>query len=134
MRAFERSEYSSAYFYLSPLAQAGHATAQRYLGDMSLQGRGALQDFKAAMKWYRLASEKGFINSGIGQMYERGLGFPKDLVRAYMWYDLSQLSAVGDSNSREHRNRVAAKMTTAQIAEARAMARKCQASNFKQCD
>ena len=28
----------------------------------------------------------------------------------------------------------AAKMTPAQIAEAQAMARKCQASNFKQCD
>jgi hypothetical protein len=32
------------------------------------------------------------------------------------------------------RNNVAAKMTPAQIAQGQEMARKCQASNFKQCD
>jgi hypothetical protein len=30
--------------------------------------------------------------------------------------------------------RIAAKMTPQQIAEAQALARECQASNFKQCD
>ena len=133
-RAFEREEYSKAHFYLFPLAKAGHGAAQRWVGDMTLEGKGALQNYKEAMNWYRLAYQHGFINSGIGKMYERGLGVSKDPVRAYLWYDLSQLSSFGSPDSREQRDRVAAKMTPAQIAEAQAMARKCQASNFKQCD
>lgn len=50
-RAFQREEYSKAYFYLFPLAKAGHGAAQRYVGDMTLEGKGALQNYKAAMNW-----------------------------------------------------------------------------------
>jgi hypothetical protein len=50
-----------------------------------------------------------------------------------MWFNLGAIS--GDSkNASTNRDNIAKRMTPAQIAEAQAMARKCQASDFKQCD
>lgn len=66
-------------------------------------------------------------------MYANGQGVAQDYVRAHMWFNLGAIS--GDSaDAASNRDIVAARMTPAQIAEAQAMARKCQASNFKQCD
>jgi hypothetical protein len=65
-----------------------------------------------------------------------GQGVTQDYVRAHMWFNLaaSSLSGEDQKNASTQRENVAAKMAPAQIAEAQAMARKCQASNFKQCD
>jgi hypothetical protein len=50
-----------------------------------------------------------------------------------MWFNLGAISGENKSAS-TNRDIVSKLMTPAQIAEAQAMARKCQASNFKQCD
>lgn len=118
-------------------ATQGNAAGQMGLGGMHYNGRGVLQDYKEAVKWYRKAAEQGheFGQEILGLMYERGLGVAQDYVRAHMWLNLAVASMSGWSakTATENRNRIAAKMTPAQIERAQAMARKCQQSNFRDC-
>ena len=97
-------------------------------------GEGVVQDYAEALRWYKLAAEKGFIGAQInlGSMYAQGQGVAQDYVRAHMWYNLAAVS--GDSSAVKNRDIVAAKMTPQQIAEAQKLARECQAPNFKNCD
>ena len=46
---------------LQGLAEQGDAQAQFTLGAMYYNGRGVPQDYKQAVKWYRLAAEQGFV-------------------------------------------------------------------------
>ena len=59
-------------------------------------------------------------------MYAEGHGVPKDYVPAHMWFNLAA-SGASDASVRElsvkDRERVAAKMTADQIAEAQRMVR-----------
>jgi TPR repeat protein len=57
-------------------------------------------------------------------MYEAGIGVPKDYVLAYMWWNLAAARSLpGDTVAAEARDKVAAKMTADQIAEAQKLAR-----------
>jgi TPR repeat protein len=53
-------------------------------------------------------------------MYEEGKGVTRDYVQAYMWF---KLVGPADSVAAKNRDRVAAKMTPTQIAEAQKLAR-----------
>ena len=58
-------------------------------------------------------------------MYYWGQGIPQDYVQARMWFDLSASTAEGELQEEavKGRDRVAEKMTPAQIAEAQKLAR-----------
>jgi uncharacterized protein len=47
---------------------------------MYLNGRGVLRDYKKAVKLFRLAAENGYVpaQSRLGDMYQNGLGVPKN--------------------------------------------------------
>ena len=70
--------------------------------------------------------------SRLGLMYLDGLGgLPNNLVKAHLW--LSMAVTQGNHLSAVERDKVAIKMTPAQIAEAQQLARRCQAQQFKGC-
>jgi TPR repeat protein len=64
---------------------------------MYLQGRGVTQDYKAAIKWFELAAEKGEADAqvNLGMMYLQGLGVTQDYKAAFNWYML----AAGQGNA-----------------------------------
>jgi len=41
-------------------AEQGYAPAQSYLGVMYKDGKGVPQEYKEAVKWYRLSAEQGY--------------------------------------------------------------------------
>ena len=90
---------------------------------MYAKGRGVAQYYAAAMSWCRKAAEQGHdgAQSNLGAMYAQGQGVPQDYVLAHMWFNLA--AAKGDADAVKNRDRVAAKMTPAQIAEAQKLAR-----------
>jgi hypothetical protein len=69
-------------------------------------------------------------------MYIGGTGVEQDFVRAHMWFDLAAAQATGNSRKAaiENRDRIASRITAAQIASAQEMARRCQDSKLKNCD
>ncbi|MCA8834492.1 MAG: SEL1-like repeat protein, partial [Proteobacteria bacterium] len=78
-------------------------------------------------------AEQGNANAqyNVGVSYELGFGVPQDYLRAHMWYNLA--ASNGDDLAPENRDKIAEKMTPAQIVEAQALARACVAKDYKGC-
>ena len=58
---------------------------------MYARGKGVTQDYKEAVKWYRLAAEQGYANGqyNLGWMYYYGKGVIKDYKKTIKWYSLA---------------------------------------------
>jgi len=136
--AYDRGEYTKAARLFSPLAEQGVAAAQFYLGLMHDRGRGVRQDYQTAVVWFRKAAAQGYpgSQSNLGLIYERGRGVRKDLVRALMWYHVAGalLDGYEGKAALKRRDFLISKMTAAQIEQAQEMARRCQQSQFQECD
>jgi TPR repeat protein len=104
-------------------AEQGHAHSQFSLGEMYDGGRGVTQDYAEAAKWYRKAADQGdlWAQFNLGLMYQQGDGVPQDYVLAHMWFNLA--AARNSDMARLNRDKLADKMTPAQIAEAQRLAR-----------
>jgi len=90
---------------------------------MCHEGKDVNQDYKAAVKWYKLAAEQGFAlaQNNLGGMYYEGKGTLQDYTRAYVWFYIA--ASLGNGDARKNRDIVEKKMTPAQIAEAQKLAR-----------
>jgi uncharacterized protein len=70
-------------------AEAGHAPSQRALADCYRIGdQLTKQDYAEAIRWYRLAAEKGdaAAQNDLGSMHLNAMGVPKDATEAAKWY------------------------------------------------
>ena len=138
LAAYERGDYVQAMKLFRQLAERGNQWAQRRVGSMYAEGKGAPQDYQEAVKWYRLAAAQGnqFAQINLGVMYTNGTGVRQDFVRAHMWFNLAAAALSGDSGdtATKNRDRIVSKMTAEQIAAAQEMARRCQDSKLKNCD
>ena len=72
-------------------ALQGNADAQNDLGVMYQNGEGVPQDYKEAVKWYRLSAEQGDdgAQQHLGNMYKKGLGVLQDYQEAVRLFRLS---------------------------------------------
>ncbi len=114
-------------------AKKNFVESQLYVARMYARGEGAPKDLTKAVEWFRAASvfqidgpqeELLRLESGLGEAYESGSGEPKiprDLVIAYMWYDL--VAARGDETAVKHKAAVEKQMTVQQLAEAQELIR-----------
>lgn|GEM_PF-154924 len=96
--AYDRANYSTALKIWLPMAQAGDATAQTYVGEIYEKGLGLTPDYEVAAHWYRLAAEQKFSRAQInlGHLYEKGLGVAPDQQKALNLYRLAS-GIEGDS-------------------------------------
>jgi len=122
-KAYKRGDYATALPIFLQFAAQGNAHAQFNLGLMYREGQGVPQDYAEAMRWFRMAANQGDADllRRFGIVYQMGFGVPQDYVQAHMWYNLS--AAKGDNYARMLRDRLAEKMTPAQIAEVQKLAR-----------
>lgn len=80
---------------------------------------GIEQNYSEAVPWCRVTAEKG-MPAGmelVGRMYAKGQGVLQNYILAHMWLNLA-----GSQYARDERDALAAKMTTAQVAEAQRLA------------
>ena len=89
--AYERGDYVQAMKLFRQLAEQGHQWAQRRVGLMYAEGKGAPQDYQEAVKWYRLAAAQRNTQAqySLGLAYEKGQGVPQDYQEAVKWYRLA---------------------------------------------
>ena len=120
-------DYAEVVKWFLLAAEQGYASAQFNLGVMYHQGEGVPQDYAEALKWFRLAAEQGDGDAqvNLGRMYANGEGVPQDYLQAHKWFDLAASRASGQDAEKfgKARDRVAKKMSRAQIAEAQRLAR-----------
>lgn len=123
----DTSEVSDYIADLMKRAEQGDAVVQYNLGVRYSDGLGAPQDYKEAVRWYRVAAEQGKASAqnNLGTMYGGGQGVPQDYVQAHMWFNLAASDRIGEERERaiRHRDRVAEEMTSEQITEAQRLAR-----------
>jgi hypothetical protein len=80
--------YRSAFTFLLPVAEAGHAKAQYQVGYMYFVGEGVQKNIQEAIKWYKKSAEQGFVLPQLilGAVYLQGNGIAKDPQEAFKWY------------------------------------------------
>ena len=136
---------AEAFKWYRQAAEQGIAFAQLQVGAMYGQGVGVPENDAEAIRWYRLAAEQGEAKAqyNLGKIYEQGGGVPKDYVAAHMFYNIAATKDYKDydvnnpnlfltSTERENltargnRDRLAKKMTAAQISEAQRRAQAWQ--------
>ena len=90
---------------------------------MYQNGRGVPQSFEEGARFYRASAEQGFPPAQymLDLMYGKGQGVPQDYVLAYMWFNLA--GSFGAQLGNKHRDALAPRMTSGQIAEAQKFSR-----------
>lgn len=121
--AYDRGDYATAIRLYRQMAEQGNGNAQFGLGTMYEKGLGVAQDYVEAANWYRRAANQGHPTAqfNLGSMYDSGRGVARDEVLAHTWLNLSV--AQGNKDAANNRDIVARRMTPAQLAEARKLAR-----------
>ncbi|MEE9250825.1 MAG: tetratricopeptide repeat-containing serine protease family protein [Alphaproteobacteria bacterium] len=116
-------DYAEAAKWYRMAADQGVAAAQLNLGGLYARGEGVPQNYAEAVKWYRKSAAQGYARAqaSLGAMYAIGKGVPQDYVQAHMWFNLA--AAAGEELNIWLRDRLARKMTPAQLAEAQRLAR-----------
>ena len=90
-------------------------------------------EYATALKWFTLSAEQedAYAQYSLGYMYENGRGVIQDNVRAHMWYNIA--ASQGYKYATKHRDKIAGKMTRADISTAQKLARKCVRKKYKGC-
>jgi TPR repeat protein len=95
--AYVAGNYGKAKDLLKPLAEDGDASAQWMFGHMYHDGNGVPQDYKEAVKWYRLAAEQGdaLAQTDLGAMYLKGQGILQEYTEAAKEFRLAAEQGFG---------------------------------------
>lgn len=118
--------YVEAVKWLRMASEKGHKYAQFTLGSCYYKGYGVTVDQSIAVKWVRRAANQGLCEAqySMGEYYMLGVGVQKDMVMTYMWLNLAAASTSPSAKSwiemsKRFRDKLEAKMTTAEIAKAK---------------
>ncbi len=106
-------------------ADVGLDVAQYNLGVMYDRGRGVPQAYAEAAKWYSMAADQGQPEAqfNLGLMYDKAQGVAQDDIQAHKWLNLASSRFPASEKKKiaaaiKNRDRVAARMSAAQVAEA----------------
>ena len=134
VNAYGKGDFKAALTLLQTLAETGNAVAQSYIGPMYSHGEGVAQDDEEAVHWHKLAAKQGNVSSqyALGVRFYSGKGVIQNYEQAHMWVNLAAVS--GNYWAKQAREAFAKQMTPRQIENAQAMAKKCLASKYKDCD
>lgn len=134
-KAFAKKEYQAALKLFRPLAEKGNALAQYNIALMHRMGLGVTKDQREARKWSRLAAKQGNTDAQVmlGSLYAKADGGESvDVPRAYMWYEVA--AEQGNAEAKKELAVLTKELTPQQISDAKALAEKCKASKFEQCE
>jgi TPR repeat protein len=116
--------------YYHQSADQGYADAQFNLGVTYLNGQGVAVDATKAVSWFYRAAQQNdpHAEDALGQLYadgppiNDGWVMPESTVLSYMMFNLAV--AQGNPGSKDLRDKLAARMTPEQIADAQSMSSK----------
>jgi len=91
-------------------------------------------DYVPAMRVFRTLAEQGNAKAQnlLGVMFRKGEGVAKNPVRARMWFSFA--AKRGEGGARAELREVSRTMTAQEISQADAMAKTCEASNYRACE
>jgi TPR repeat protein len=121
----------SAVIAATLLTSGGAAVAGPWEDGMAAYNRG---DYVPALRLFRRLAEQGNAKAQavLGVMFRKGEGVPKNASRAYMWFSLA--GKRGEVRAKAGARELSQTMTQEEVAQAEAMAKACEASNYRQCE
>jgi TPR repeat protein len=107
------------------------AVAGPWEDGMAAYNRG---DYVPAIRVFRTLAEQGNAKAQnvLGVMFRKGEGVPKSPARAHMWFSVA--AKRGEAGARAELREVSRTMTAQEISQAEAMAKACEASNYRACE
>jgi TPR repeat protein len=113
------------------LLSASAAFAGPWEDGMAAYNRG---DYMPAIRLFRPLAEQGNAKAQnvLGVMFRKGEGVPKNPARAHMWFSFA--AKRGEAGARAELREVSRTMTAREISQAEAMAKACEASNYRACE
>ncbi|MHB8272379.1 tetratricopeptide repeat protein [Bradyrhizobium sp.] len=107
------------------------AVAGPWEDGMAAYNRG---DYVPAIRVFRTMAEHGNAKAQnvLGVMFRKGEGVPKNPARAHMWFSFA--AKRGEAGAKVELREVSRTMTAQEISQAEAMARACEASNYRACE
>ena len=86
--AYEAGDFGRAKAMLQPLAEAGSAEAQFFMGEMYYEGQSVDRDYSIAIAWFTKAGKQGHARAlgSLGYMANNGVGTSKDAEKALCLY------------------------------------------------
>lgn len=124
IKALDQGDLDSSLKLLRQAGGEGNVTAQNLLGGMYRTGYLQIRRNPVeSVKWYRMAANQSDHDAQfrLGRSHEIGTGTDRDLILAFMWYELA--AAGNHGQARKNRDRLAASLPDKQLAEARRLAR-----------
>ncbi len=105
-------------------AREGDAEAQYQLGLLFMNGKGTIQDFEEAARWFKLAANQNHALSQyqLGLIHKTGYGLPANLEKSYMWFNIS--AAAGIQEAIIARDKIMLSLTPKQLKKAQEASRK----------
>ncbi len=103
-------------------AEKGNIRAMHNLGVIAAEGNDGKPNYAGAALWFGKAAGYGIKDSqyNLAVLLARGLGVTKDLVRSYTWFAI--VAAAGDEEAARKRDEVATRLTSSELASAKAAA------------
>jgi TPR repeat protein len=91
-------------------------------------------DYVPAIRVFRTLAEQGNAKAQnvLGVMFRKGEGVAKNSARARMWFSLA--AKRGEAGAKAELRSVSRTMTAQEMTEADAMAKACEASNYRACE
>ncbi len=88
LEAYRKGDFVAARKTWEPIAEAGNARAQYFLGFMLQNGMGQDWSNARAAGWYQRAAQQGLPEAqlALGDLYIRGMGVPLDPAMGATWY------------------------------------------------
>ena len=135
-KELENLDYTQAVKWYQAAAAQGHIKSQENLGMLFYRGDAIEQDINSSIYWFQLAANQNSSEAQqyLAYIYSNG-AVKEDLVKAGMWMTLS-----AENPDTRHLNKrknllkfLTSKMTPEQITQARELAKKCIAQQFKDC-
>lgn len=89
--------YAASYF--------GDSEAQYQLAEMYLKGVGGEKNERQAVRWFKLAANKGHApaQAAFGRLLFEGVGVARDPTKGLMWLDLAAQTSGGDADIQDLR-------------------------------
>lgn len=119
--AYKAGNFTVAMQELTPVAEAGNAEAQLFIGFMYDNGEGVTQDYPIAVAWYGKAADQGepAAQYNLAMLYGNGLGVRQDWVQALKLLNLAAIA--GHAKAKEARIQAMSNMSPEQIKEAESL-------------
>ncbi|MEY2602227.1 MAG: uncharacterized protein QOJ36_1546, partial [Verrucomicrobiota bacterium] len=116
------TDYDQAFTWYGKAAGQGNVEAEAHMGVCYALGYGVQKDDNLAAGWYRKAAElnNALAQNNLGTASMQGRGVTKDVVQGYKWILLA--AAQREPGARENVTKFASRLTSSQLAQARALA------------